>query len=752
MSNLMDLKKHLNKIRDILRTVGVTDSDSISHCIALIVLRRLTTTICKQTSVPETYAFRNFKENLDDEELRNKFYMVTGECFVYYLRKKLGYDSFKFKTEIGNLHFRQIFTELEKINFKELHGLCDVVGTIYELHLSTGAKSSRDLGQYFTNRLVIKFMIDLVKPVIQDNGQVETIVDPTMGTGGFLTMAIEYLNKKGDIDWNKNKKRVFGYDIASQLKDMATINLLLETGKYFPNLQVRDTLSKDMCIDDKPVQYDVILANEPMGLKGLKYANFCDRIKDLKIKGTKAEPAFLQLFMQSLNIGGRCAVIVPDGVLFSTSRQHLETRQYLIENYEVGEIIKMNDKNFFMNTGVSASIIFFANPEERERDSVIFSEICLNKDQTEIIYKEVSDVNYETIAENGYSLNPNIYQQVKIEEIEGYEYKTLGDICEFRAKSKRSAKYGITDGLYPFFKSSLIINSYVNDPDYIEPSLIIGDGGEPNINYAEKFSATDHCHIIAIKSDINVKYIYHYIRNNLQIMKPFYTGTGIKNISRDNVKKIIIPIPPLKKQQEIVEKMDVLSESNKSCQTLIGQLKKTFNIEMDLYTRGYKEKKTLGEICEYEQKKKKFKAGDGMIDGQYKFYTSSDKVMYINEYEFNGDYIVIGRGGKSSIHFVSGKFSACHDDTYIMKLKNNQFNLKYIYYFLYSNTYILDAGFQGSTIKHTSKTYINTIKLPMIPLKKQNKIVTNIDTLVVLIQTLERRIEHNEYLMKKLIK
>ena len=362
MDNLMDLKKHLNKIRDILRSVGITDSESAYHSIAFITLRRLTKTVCKQVGIPESYAFQNFDEGLDDEELHNKFYVTVGECFVYYLRKKLGYDSFKFNNEIGNLHFRQIFSELEKINVKELNSLCDVVGTIYELHLATGAKSSRDLGQYFTNRLVIRFMIDLVKPKIHKNGQIETIVDPTMGTGGFLSMAIEYLNTKGKVDWKKNRKRVFGFDINKQIAELARLNLLLETGYSFPELQIRDTLYRDM--SDKPMSYDVILANEPMGVHNLRHANFCDRIKDLQIRGTNGEIAFLQLFMQSLNVGGRCAVIVPDGVLFRGSKQHTQTREYMIENYDVHEIIKMNDKNFFMNTGVSTSIIFFSNPEE----------------------------------------------------------------------------------------------------------------------------------------------------------------------------------------------------------------------------------------------------------------------------------------------------------------------------------------------------------------------------------------------------
>ena len=773
MNNLMDLKKHLNKIRDILRTVGVTDSDSISHCIAFITLRRLTTTICKQTSVPETYAFKNFKVNLDDEELRNKFYIVTGECFVYYLRKKLGYDSFKFKIEIGNLHFRQIFTELEKINFKELHGLCDVVGTIYELHLSTGAKSSRDLGQYFTNRLVIKFMIDLVQPEIQDNGQIETIVDPTMGTGGFLSMAVEYLNKQGNVDWDKNKQRIFGYDIASQLKDMATINLLLETGKYFPNLQVRDTLSKDMCIDNKPTPYDIILANEPMGLKGLKYANFCDRIKELKINGTKAEPAFLQLFMQSLNVNGRCAVIVPDGVLFSTSKQHTETREYLINNYEVREIIKMNDKNFFMNTGVSASIIFFANPEERERDSIKFSEICLNKDQTEIIYKEVTKVNYETIAENDYSLNPNIYQQVKVEEVEGYEYKTLGEIF-----SKKRIKYCKTSdcnrsGKYPVISSATNIDYYLDTFECDEKCIVfntINAVGKCNIHIVEKFNATSNTYIVQITDkNILIEYVYYILKNFDQELKSCYEGSTKKKLTISLLNNFKIPIPPLKKQQEIVEKMDVLSESNKSCQTLIGQLKKTFNIQMELFTRNCKEKKTLGEICQINP--------DNIKIGEF------NNIRYIDLSSVNAGVIenIIDIPIDDAPSRAKRKVNIY--DILLGTVRPNLQNNCYITDDIYSDNLIVSTGFcvlrckdiinskylfhylmtdkvkeelflkaTGSSYPAVNTTTVDKLTIPIPPLKKQKSIVKDIDSLMNLIQYIEKRTADNEHLMKNIIK
>ena len=133
--------------------------------------------------------------------------------------------------------------------------------------------------------------------------------------------------------------------------------------------------------------------------------------------------------------------------------------------------------------------------------------------------------------------------------------KTIGEICNFLPKSKRNAKYGNKNGLYPFFKSSLKVDNYVDESDYAEESLIIGDGGEPNINYGIKFSTSDHCYILQNKNKLllNLKYAYYYLYHNLNMMKQLYTGVAIKNISKTNIEEIKIPLPLFDKQQEIVE-------------------------------------------------------------------------------------------------------------------------------------------------------------------------------------------------------
>jgi len=145
------------------------------------------------------------------------------------------------------------------------------------------------------------------------------------------------------------------------------------------------------------------------------------------------------------------------------------------------------------------------------------------------------------------------------------EIKTLGEVCNFLPKSKRNAKYGNKEGLYPFFKSSIKVDSYIDEPDYEEESLIIGDGGEPNVNYGIKFSASDHCYILQNKNELvlNIKYAYYYLYHNLDMMRQLYTGVAIKNISKTNIEGIKIPIPTLERQEEIIGIYENIAEEHK---------------------------------------------------------------------------------------------------------------------------------------------------------------------------------------------
>src|SRR5579875_881589 len=222
----------INKIRNILRTEGISLQKSFNYCVAFIVIRLLNKQICQKLNIKFT-----FDElcKLDKDNLYKNIYKLIPHL-VYNLNMNFLRN---FKLSADNLY--KIFTLLKALNLRELNEKYDLIGTIYELHIKTGSNSGRDLGQFFTNRLVIEYMINLVKPQLN-----ETICDPTMGTGGFLTMAVKYLNNKYNTNWSVYKNLIFGYDIDQDVKDLAFLNLFLETGEKFGTLYQQDVLSQGL--------------------------------------------------------------------------------------------------------------------------------------------------------------------------------------------------------------------------------------------------------------------------------------------------------------------------------------------------------------------------------------------------------------------------------------------------------------------------------------------------------------------------
>lgn len=741
--NMEKLEQIIKSTRNVLREEGITGMDSITHCLIFVLIRSLNKESCKKLQLSNDLAFDKLliDENGDEieaQELYEKIYSKNNkECIIYKFITQLNMSSmrdFKVKNPNNVLKIMKLFKDFE-IDY--LNNKCDIVGSIYEMHLKTGSSHAmRDLGQFFTNRQVIKYMVKLCDPRVI-NGKVETICDPTMGTAGFLTMSVKYLNDKfKDINWSKNKKYIYGFDIDENVKNMARLNMYLETGEMFDNFSQIDTLQNDLRITDPNNTFTVdkvkiILANEPMGLKNITHASCCDKIKDLKIRGTKAEPLFLQLFMQSLEDNGRCAVIVPDGVLFNNSNLHKDTRKYLIDNFNLKKIVSMND-DFFMNTGVKTSILFFT--KDGKTKNVKFCEIKLKDGEIdETLIKKVS---LKEIKNKDYLLNPNTYIEDPIKQIEGVEYKKLGDICKFENKSNKQASFGKDTGKYKFYTSSDKYK-FCDECDYNNKSIIIGTGGNANIKYDEHFSCSSDNIIVICDKTNNIKFIYYYLKSNMDIITNGFSGTTIKHIGKEYIKNIPIPLPSLQTQNEIVKRLDVLYNNKKNLTDLIEGCKTRMSYYLDVQCVG--EMKKLEGILSFRDKVKKYTANDGNNVGTYKFYTSSPKILFRDDYEFDDWSIILGRGGNASIHYGS-KFGISHDDCYVLFTTNEFINLKYMYYYLMGNITILTQGFVGATIKHISKKYLNDIPIPIPPIEKQKEIVEYCDNISSYIESSEKQI------------
>ncbi|MFH1670391.1 MAG: class I SAM-dependent DNA methyltransferase [Patescibacteria group bacterium] len=271
----------------------------------------------------------------------------------------------------------EIFEEIEREQ-DEGQEFQDTQGDLYE-HLLSAITSAGKLGQFRTPRHIIQLICELVNPKLGD-----TICDPACGTGGFLLGAYQHILtqhtsakhiktdsnglKRGTMgdkltnekQWEHLKKRTFfGYDMDETMVRIGLMNLIMH-GISHPNICQRDTLSKSYNEDG---MYDVIAANPPF--KGS--IDKGDINETLMLPTTKTELLFVNRIINSLKIGGRGGVIVPDGVLFGSSKAHKLARKMLIERCELQGVISMPSGVFRPYAGVSTAILVFVKGGETEK-------------------------------------------------------------------------------------------------------------------------------------------------------------------------------------------------------------------------------------------------------------------------------------------------------------------------------------------------------------------------------------------------
>lgn len=244
----------------------------------------------------------------------------------------------------------------------------DVRGDTYEYLLSKIAQSGLN-GQFRTPRHIIKMMVQMMDPKADD-----VICDPACGTSGFLVAASEYLkeNHKEEIFFDKVKKDHYmhhmfhGFDMDRTMLRIGAMNMMTH-GVDAPFIEYRDSLSDQ---NSDKAKYSLILANPPF--KGsLDYDTVsADLLKVCKTK--KTELLFLALFLRMLKIGGRCACIVPDGVLFGSSTAHKAIRKSIIEDNKLEAVISMPSGVFKPYAGVSTAILIFTKTEHGGTDNVWF--------------------------------------------------------------------------------------------------------------------------------------------------------------------------------------------------------------------------------------------------------------------------------------------------------------------------------------------------------------------------------------------
>ena len=379
-----------------------------------------------------------------------KMYATVQEWVFPFIKTLHGDKSSAYAKYMGDAIFKiptplmldKIVTALDGIyeQMAQIHD-SDTRGDIYEYLLSKIATAGVN-GQFRTPRHIIRMMVELMQPRPDD-----MICDPACGTSGFLVAAGEYLKEyhKEEIFFIKQKKdhymnhMFYGYDMDRTMLRIGAMNMMTH-GIDNPFIEYRDSLSEQNTDREK---YSLILANPPF--KGSLDADTvsADLLKICKTK--KTELLFLALFLRMLKVGGRGAVIVPDGVLFGSSTAHKAIRKELVDGNRLEAVISMPSGVFKPYAGVSTGILIFTKTGHGGTDKVWFYDMkadgfSLDDKRTPVQDNDIPDIiarfhdlkNEESrerteksffvpkdeIVENGYDLSINKYKKTEYVAIE----------------------------------------------------------------------------------------------------------------------------------------------------------------------------------------------------------------------------------------------------------------------------------------------------------------------------------------------
>jgi type I restriction enzyme M protein len=285
---------------------------------------------------------------------------------------------------------QKIITGLDDLYEHDIADL-DMQGDLYEYMLGKLSTAGQN-GQFRTPKHIREMMVELIAPTPDDK-----ICDPACGTAGFLVSAAEYIRKHHedtmtDEQWQNFATKTFtGYDTDQTMLRISAMNLMLHSITN-PDIDYKDSLSKQNNVSGK---YTVCLANPPF--KGsIDAESINDNLKAVT-NTKKTELLFLALFLRLLEKGGRCACIVPDGVLFGSSKAHKSIRKELIENHQLKAVISMPSGVFKPYAGVSTAVLVFVKTDAGGTDNVWFYDMkadgfTLDDKRSETVENDIPDI------------------------------------------------------------------------------------------------------------------------------------------------------------------------------------------------------------------------------------------------------------------------------------------------------------------------------------------------------------------------
>ncbi len=648
----------------------------------------------------------------------------------------------------------------------------EIKGDAFEYFLKSLVMGN-DLGEYFTPRHIVKIMVKLVDPKFG-----EIIYDPACGTGGFLIETFKHIKKsckltKKNIEKLKHKT-VFGVELTDTAR-IAKMNMIL-TGDGHTNIKQYDSLENP--VKDK---YDVVLTNFPFS-QDTDFGNLYG------FDTSDANPIFLKHIMDSLIDDGRAGVITFQGVLYDSTKTYVDLRKYLLTNFNLEAVVKLHNFVFRPYTGVHTSILIFNKGKStkkvwffkidndgfkktsskkgrspiKENDLELLETIWSEKETTEKSW----EVDFETIKTNNYILDVDMYNPKK-------KRKKLSNFVSILETTDL-----IKDTVSPFeevkryLKTGNLIENRIIDFDMVtyknKPSRANLLVKENDIIFAKMESTNKYLLITKNLEDIIVSTGFIVLRiKDKNILSPEFLkyivssdmflrdkndlahGSTQRAVNETNdLPKLMIPLPSIEVQQDIIMKFKTKYEKIRNIGRLLESLSKE-KIEGSFFIDA--EKKELGDLLT-----------DGPQNGIYKpqnFYGEGTPIIRIDNiydgeliannikrikltsneldtYRLNKNDIILNRVnseeyiGKCCIY--NNEFTDCVFESNMMHFQVDEslVNPKYVMYYLSSKhgkKQILTKIKRAINQVSINQSDIKSLKIPIPPLKKQKEVVEKID-------------------------
>lgn len=495
------------------------------------------------------------------------------------------------------------------------------LGNAFEYLLSIMG-SQGDAGQFRTPRHIIDMMVEIIDPKKND-----TILDPACGTAGFLISAYKHIlaanvdeNGKSTLTSDDRKRlteNFAGYDISPDMVRLSRVNMYLHRFTK-PQISEYDTLSSEEKWDDN---YDVILANPPfMTPKGGIVPH-----NRYRVKARRAEVLFVDYIAEHLNPTGKAAIIVPEGIVFQSANAYKELRKYLVEDSLLYAVVSLPAGVFNPYSGVKTSILFLDKTLAKQKDEILF--LRMNNDgfdlgaqRKEIELNDIPDiinvirsfqsgqeivnnsfaslVKKQKISKNDYVLLSERYDETNTVRSK-WDMVELGEVVDILDNKRRPiTKSERSAGQFPYYGATGVLD-YIDGYIFDEPLVLVGeDGAKWGANEETAYSikgktwVNNHAHVLRPNRN-RILDTYLICLLNMMDLSNYVTGGIIPKLNQKSLRSIIIPIPSLSVQKEIVEEIEAYQKIIDGAKQIVNYYKPTIKIDQNW------KMSSLGNFCDF---------------------------------------------------------------------------------------------------------------------------------------------------------